>query len=179
MSETRIAIRYAKPLMELAEEQKKLDVVKKDMEHFLALCQELRQFSLFLKNPIIKSLRKWQILSKMFSGKMDKLSLSIIEIMTRKSREFVLEDMAAEFIRLYNIKQGITKATVTTAVALDAKLKKQFLAIVEEVSGQKVELEEEVNPNIIGGFVLNIGDRMVDDSVSGKLRDIKYKLIKQ
>ncbi len=177
MSDSRIAIRYAKPLLGLAVEKGKLDAVKKDMDGFVSICKQERPFALMLKNPIIPHLKKQAILKKIFSGKVDALTMSIMDIMTRKNREHVLEDMAKEFLRLYNVNQGIEEAVIRTAIPLDAKLRKQFIQIIEEITGKKVELKEQVDEDLIGGFTLKIGDRKIDDSVSGKLRELRYTLI--
>ena len=177
MSDSRIAIRYAKPLLSMAEEKGKLDAVKDDMDNFVAICKQERPFALMLRNPIIPHLKKLGILKKIFSGKVDALTMSIFEIMARKNREQVLEEVAKEFVRLYNIHKGIEDAVLRTAVPLDAKLRKAFTRIVEDIAKKKVELQEEVDPELIGGFTLKIGDRKIDDSVSGKLRDLRYTLI--
>ncbi|MEM8895389.1 MAG: ATP synthase F1 subunit delta [Bacteroidota bacterium] len=170
-------MRYAKPLLEMAQEKGKLDAVKKDMDNFLAICKEERSFALMLRNPIIPHLKKLAVLKKIFSGKVNDLTMAIFEIMTRKNREQVLEDMAKEFIRLYNIHNGIEDAVLKTAIPLDAKLRKEFTKIVEDITKKKVEMQEVVDPELIGGFTLKIGDRKIDDSVSGKLRDLRYTLI--
>lgn len=178
MSDTRIAIRYAKPLLGLAVEKGKLGAVKKDMDMFVSLCQEQRSFALMLRNPIIPHLKKNGILKKIFSGKVDALTMSIFDIMTRKNRENILEGMAKEFVRLYNINEGIEEAVLVTAVPLDDKLRKKFMTIIQEITGKKVDLKEEVDADLIGGFTLKIGDRKIDDSISGKLREVRYTLIK-
>lgn len=178
MSDTRIAIRYAKPLLGLAVEKGKLGAVKKDMDMFVSLCKEERPFALMLRNPIIPHLKKNTILKKIFTGKVDDLTMSIFDIMTRKNREFLLEEMAKEFLRLYNINQGIEEALIRTAIPLDDQLRKKFIGIIEEITGKKVELSEEVDADLIGGFTLTIGDRKIDDSISGKLREVRYTLIK-
>lgn len=177
MSESRIAIRYAKPLISLAKEKGKLEEIKKDMETLLRICDEERSFRLMLSSPVIPPLKKAQILRLIFKGKVDDLTMSIFDLMSRKSREGSLERVATEFVALYNEMKGIAEAKLITAIAIDEKLRKQFVGIIQEVSGKKVDLKEEVNPSLIGGFTLTIGDRRIDDSVSGKLRELKYALI--
>lgn len=175
MSDTRIAYRYAKPLMELAEEQKVLDAVKDDMEGFANLCEENRDFLLMLRSPIIPHLRKAEILKTIFTGKSNKLTLSAFEIITRKNRENLLPEIAAEFVTQYNMKMGFQQAVVTTTFPIDAKTRKSFEEIVENVTGNKAVLREEVDPEIIGGFVLKMGDKQLDQSISSDLKEIKLK----
>ena len=179
MSNERIAHRYAKPLFELAEEQKVLDKVKKDMDDFSALCDENRDFLLMLRSPIIPHLRKAEILSKVFKGKSNKLPLAAFDIITRKNRENLLPEIAKEFILEYNIKMGYQNAVVTTTYAIDAKTKKAFEKLVTDITGNKPVLTEEVDSNIIGGFVLKMGDKQLDRSISSDLKEIKLKFNKK
>lgn len=178
MSNSRIAHRYAKPLLELAEEQKVLETVKEDMAGFVKLCEENREFLLMLRSPIIPHLRKGEILKKIFDGRSSKLTMSAFDIITRKNRENLLPEIAEQFVTEYNIKMGYQDATVTTTFPIDAKLRKSFEGIVEEVTGSKAVLSEEVDKSLIGGFVLRMGDKQLDRSISSDLKEIKLKFKK-
>lgn len=179
MSELRIASRYAKSLLELAEEKKVLAKVVKDMEAFDELCESNRDFLLMLRNPVINHGQKLVILQKVFKDKVNALTLSMLEIMTRKGREIYLPEMAKAFKQQYNDLKGIVEASVTTVVPLSAALKKEVAAILKKLTGDgKVDLKEIVDPEIIGGFVLRIGDKQIDDSVSGQLRELKLQFNK-
>lgn len=175
MSDIRVASRYAKSLLELAVEQKVLDAVHKDMLSFSKVCEENRDFYLMLKNPIIKHDKKLAILNKVFV-KANKLTLAIFEIITRKNRESILASIAREFDNQYNIYSSIERASVTTAVPLDKDLKKQLEEVVSKISKlDNVELVEKVDADIIGGFILTVGDRQIDDSLKTKLKALNVK----
>ncbi|MEO9483289.1 MAG: ATP synthase F1 subunit delta [Ekhidna sp.] len=178
MSAGRIAIRYATPILELAEENKVLDAVKADMESFLTVCEESRDFSLMLKSPIISHLRKADILKKVFTGKVNELTLKAFDIITRKSRENLLENIAEEFLHLYNAKKGLAEVSVTTSIELDADMRKAFETLAKEITGKEPLLTGKVNPDIVGGYILKVGDRQLDDSVSGQLKELKLKFSK-
>ena len=178
MSNLRIAHRYAKPLMELAEEKKVRDKVNDDMIGFVNLCEESREFLLMLRSPIIPHLKKAEILNKIFKGKSNKLTLSAFDIIARKNRENLLPEIAAEFVTQYKVKMGLQDAVVTTTFPIDAKMRKSFEGIVNDLTGSKAVLTEEVNPDIIGGFVLRMGDKQLDQSVSSDLKEIKLKFNK-
>ena len=179
MSVGRIAVRYATPILDLAEEKKILDAVKADMEAFKAVCDESKDFSLMLKSPIIPHLKKAEILKKAFSGKVNELTLQAFDIITRKSRESILEDIAEEFLHLYNVKKGLAEVSVTTSVELDADMKKAFEKLAKDITGKEPVLKEKVNPDIVGGYILKVGDRQIDDSVSGQLKELKLKFSKK
>ncbi|MBV6643882.1 MAG: ATP synthase F1 subunit delta [Cyclobacteriaceae bacterium] len=179
MSTGRIATRYARPLLELAEEKKVLDGVKADMELFSSICTSNRDFLLLLKSPIIAHLKKAEVLKAVFKGKVNELTMSVFDLISRKNRESVLPEVATEFVRLYNEKMGFQQATVTTTFALDASLRKSFEKLVKDVTGKKPVLKEQVDENIIGGYTLQLDDRQIDESISGSIRDIKLKFQKE
>ncbi len=174
MADSRVASRYVKSLLGLAVEREALEKVHQDMVLFSKVCKENRAFTLMLRNPIIKHDKKREILEKIFSGKVNALTLAIFDIITRKNREPLLPTIASEFHLAYNEYKGVGGATVTTAVPLDAKLRSEIEKIVKKLSDKKeVEIEEKVDASMIGGFVLNVGDRQVDASIKNKLNALK------
>jgi F-type H+-transporting ATPase subunit delta len=143
---------------------------------FSKLIEGNRQFELLLKNPIVKHERKRDILQKVFSGRVHPLTMSIFDVLTRKNREPLLPAIAKEFHTAYNQHKGVGKATITTAVPLDAELRTEFENITKKLSEKdKVELIEKVDKDMIGGFVLNVGDRQIDASIKNKLKSLKVK----
>lgn len=176
MSEYRVVSRYAKSLLELAEEKSILDKVHTDMQLFSKVCKENRDFVLMLKNPVIKHDKKNAILKKVFEGSVNELTLAIFDIMCRKNRESFLPGVAKEFQNQYNIYKGIEEAKITSAIPLSAELKKEIEGIVKQISSKKsVELVEEVDKDLIGGYVLKVGDRQIDDSIKSKLKALELK----
>lgn len=179
MSISRIAIRYSKPLFELAKDQGSLEAVKADMVGFSNLCKANRDFVLMLKSPIISNFKKAEILKMIFDGKVEKLTSSFLEIVTRKNRERYLPEIADEFVVLYNKVMGFQDATVTTSVTLDASMRKSFEKLVADITGKKPLLTEKIDPSLVGGYVLNLGDQQIDESISGHLKDLKLKFQKE
>jgi F-type H+-transporting ATPase subunit delta len=176
MADSRVASRYVKSLLGLAVEREALEKVHQDMVLFSKVCKENRAFTLMLRNPIIKHDKKREILEKIFMGKVHALTLAIFEMITRKNREPLLPAIADEFHIAYNDYKGIGGASVTTAVPLDAKLRSEIEKIVKKLSDKKqVEIEEKIDPDMIGGFVLNVGDRQVDASIKNKLNSLRVK----
>ena len=174
MADSRAASRYVKSLLGLAVEKNALEAVHNDMQLLSKICSENRAFELMLTNPIIKHDKKRDILGKLFQGKMNALTLSILDILTRKNREPLLPAIAREFHTAYNVYKGIGKASITTAIPLDAKLRGEFETIVKQLTEKKqVELTEKVDKDMIGGFVLNVGDRQIDASIKNKLKALK------
>ena len=173
---SRVASRYAKPILELAEEKKVLDEVKEDMQVFTGICNENRDLSLMLKSPIIPHLKKADILKKLFEGKMNELTLQAFDLIARKNRENLLDDIAKEFIHQYNLSKGLEEVSVTSSIELNAEQVRGFEKMSQGLLGKKPLLNKKINPAIIGGYVLKAGDKQIDQSVSGQLKNIKLAL---
>jgi F-type H+-transporting ATPase subunit delta len=177
MADSRVAWRYVKSLLQLAVEQKAVEQVHSDMLLFSNVCEQSRDFSLMLRNPIIKHDRKRAILEKTFRGKVHNLTLAIFNIITLKNREPLLPEIARQFHIAYTDYKGIGRASVVTAIPLDDTLRTEMEAMVKKISKRnQVELNEKVKPEIIGGFVLNVGDRQIDASMRSKLNALKLNL---
>lgn len=176
MSEFRAASRYAKSLLQLADDKGVLEEVHHDMLSLYQLCDESRDFQLMLKNPIIKSDKKLTILEKIFKGKVNEMTMAIFGIITRKNRTKLLPGIAKEFHEQYNLLKGIEVAKVTTAVPLSEQLRSKIKDLVKSISSKnEVELKEVVDKDIIGGFILNVGDRQIDDSLKSKIKALELK----
>jgi F-type H+-transporting ATPase subunit delta len=176
MADSRVASRYVKSLLSLAVEQGVIEDVHKDMQMFSNLCIQNRAFTVMLRSPVIRHEKKRAILEAVFSGKVNKLTMAIIDIITRKNREPLLPTIASEFHNAYNEYKGIGQAYITTTIPMDGDLRKSIEAVVKKLSNKKqVEVEEKVDKELIGGFVLNVGDRQIDASIRSKLRTMKVK----
>lgn len=176
MSEIQVASRYAKSLLDLALEQDALEAVKKDMDLFVNTCRENPELQAILKNPIMSLEKKGNILEGVFAGKLHDLILSFFRIVVRKGRSEILYPTAKEFLNQYNIHKNVVKATVTSATTLSEQNLKQIREIVQEYTRGEVELTTVVDPDLIGGFILKVGDRQIDTSLSGKLSKLRKTL---
>ena len=176
MTDSRAAARYVKSLLQLAVEKNVLEDVHQDMLLFSKVVRESKPFELLLGSPIIKHDKKRDILQAIFKGKVSTLTLAIFDILTKKNREPLLPAIAEQFHNAYNEYKQIGKATVTTAVPLDDALRAQVNALVQELSKRnQVELTEKIDQSMIGGFVLNVGDRQIDASLKNKLKSLQVK----
>ena len=175
MSDFKVASRYAKSLLDLSIEKGVVEEVHKDMQTFFDVCNSNRDFQLMLKNPIVNHSKKLKILDEIFSKKFHPVSLSIFKLITAKQRESYLPAISRQFLLQYNIHKGVESAQVTTTFPLTAELRNEFIQAVENMTGKKVDLKEVVDKNILGGYVLKLGDRQVDDSLSGKLKELSLK----
>ena len=173
MSNHRVASRYAKSLMELAKEKGQLEEVHEDILALSSAAGATRELGLLLKNPIINSDKKLKVLKAVFP-KANSITTTFYEIISRKNREGVLLDVAREFHAQYNAEKSIQVAELTTTCPIDDALRAEFKNVVKQISGlAEVELLEKVDPQLIGGYVLKVNDRQLDESLSSKLKALK------
>lgn len=177
MSAQRVAKRYAQALLDLAVEHNALEAVYHDMEAVEQFLKQNPKVEAILNNPIIYSYKKLAILKALFEKHVHPLTLRFIEALSKRNRENILFEVAIAFENLYEERQGIQRAHVQSAVALDNSLKAAITDLVAKASNKKqVRLFEQINPELIGGFVLRIDDTQLDASVRSKLRQIEMEL---
>ncbi len=178
MAETKVARRYAKSLLDLGKERNITALLYDDMMLVAAAIKANRQLGVMLKSPVINTDKKDAVLKEIFGNKINLASLEFMRIITRKKREYYIEDIAKSFIELYKIYKNIQPAYVITAVPMDDKLRNEMLDIIKKETGSSIELQERVEPGIIGGFILRWGDRQIDASVTSKLNALKQDFSK-
>jgi F-type H+-transporting ATPase subunit delta len=173
MSIYRIASRYAKSILDLSLEKGVLEQVLLDMNRLESIGKVNSEFSSVIKSPVIPSEKKLKVLKALFPNG-NTLTMTFFEIITRKEREGYLLDIAKEFQNQYNEYKNIQVAEVITTYPLDEVQRNKFKNVVREISGKElVDLKEKVDEDIIGGFVLRVGDRQLDESIKSKLNSLQ------
>lgn len=174
MSVIRIAHRYAKSLIDLAVEQGKLERVLEDVQAFKEVAKN-KDFRNFIKSPIIHASKKESIVETLFKGKYDTLTMSFLQILIRKGREAYLPEIAEDFIQEYRKLKHITTVRLTTAAPLSEAAKKNIEAKLKASAktSDQIELTTVVDPDIIGGYVLEFEDNVYDASIKHKLFELK------
>lgn len=172
MAGARAAIRYAKAVLSLANDLNSAEAVCNDMELFAKTISENQDLSNMLKSPVIGVSAKNSALLEVFKNA-NKLSVNLIDILTANKRLALLENVALEYIRLYNEFKGMQLATVTTAIPLTEQLKAKVTAKVKALTGKEAELKNIIDESILGGFILRVGDIQYNASISNKLNKLK------
>jgi len=173
MQNPRLASRYAKSLVDLSSEKGQLEAVQADMQFLQQLAKTNPDVVALLKSPIVKPDKKQQILAAIFEGKLNTISAAFIRLLVAKGRERNLPEIAQEFGKQYDILKNISKVKITTAVPVDAAVLDMIKTKVQAGTDKKVALEASVNPDLIGGFVLESNNNLYDSSVLRDLNDIK------
>lgn len=179
MQNPRLAERYAKSLMDLAKEQGNLDAIYADMLGIHQICQDSRDFLLLMKSPVVKADTKHAVIKSLVGGKINKLSEAFIALIVNKGREFFIPEICSSFITQYKSANNISDVLLTTSEPLgDEILGVLKEKIQEQLNGQKIELTSQVDPSIIGGFILEANNNLFDASILRDLKDIKKQFMK-
>lgn len=173
MKGTRAALRYAKAVLNLAKESKQETEVNKSMMLISQTIAESKELAIVLNSPVIKAADKINALNAIFSDSIDQISLGVIGLLGENKRFPLLEMVAKQYSILFDHDKLIDVAKVTTAVPLTAPVKKKVLAKIKELTGHEASVENVVNPDILGGFILRVGDIQYDASISNSFNELK------
>ncbi|MDZ4795709.1 MAG: ATP synthase F1 subunit delta [Bacteroidota bacterium] len=173
MPNPRLATRYAKSLIDLAIERGELEKVYADMQWLNTVCKSNPDFVNLLRSPIIKGDTKKKILEAVTTGTISEMTAAFNRLLITKGRESNLPEISQAFISAYKEKKNIQTIKLTTATAVTDSVKNAIIEQVKKSAGfEHVELEEKVDTDLIGGFVLQVGDQLVDASVAYDLKAI-------
>lgn len=171
MRDIKVASRYAKSLLGIAVENKCLEAVYQDMMMINKVYNENHELVLVMRNPIVKGDKKLAILNEIFKG-INNVSASFIKIIVAKKREAMLVDIVNAFIDAYKEHHNIKTAFVTTAVALSTEQKENIKKLINKTYNSTIEFVEKVDADIIGGIILRVEDKQVDESIKRKLQNL-------
>ncbi|PDH43624.1 MAG: ATP synthase F1 subunit delta [Rhodothermaeota bacterium MED-G18] len=177
MINTRASERYAKSLLSISIDENLVDEIKSDIDLIKKSFEESREISNLYSSPIIPINNKVKITQKIFEGKLNKYTLNLLYNLIYRKRDNLIITILEKFKELYNFQMNIEESTISTTFDLDSKsldIVKQF---AKKVTGKKITLENTIDKNILGGFNLKIGDKMIDCTVSNKISELRKKLI--
>jgi F-type H+-transporting ATPase subunit delta len=173
MSDTLVARRYAQALYEQAEQAGRGEQVAEDMRSLqdsLDASRDLRQ--LFL-SPVIPRHRKQAAVRKLFTGKVDEQVVRLVELLISKGRESMLSAVVAAYARLRDERMGRVEARVRTAMQLGPEQTEALKSALTRVTGREVVLQIEVDPDLISGLVVRVGDKVYDGSAQHHLENLR------
>lgn len=173
MLNPRVASRYAKSILDLAIEKGKLEEVYNDMLYLQQLNKGSKEFLSLLRSPVVKPDAKIKAVNAVTAGKITDITKSFTTLMINKAREAVLPEVITSFVQQYKQKKNINTVKLTTATPVSDALKNSIVAQVKKTSNmENIELETAVDPSLIGGFVLQAGDKLIDASILYDLKTI-------
>jgi F-type H+-transporting ATPase subunit delta len=169
---SRAAIRYAKAILETAVSTERVNQVNDDMKSIIKSVNSSADLKDFLASPIITSEVKMNVLSEIF-GSVQADTKSLFRLLQENKRFEILEAIATQFNAQFDEMNGVEVAKVTTAFPITAELEAKILAKAKAISTKKITIQNTVDPSIIGGFILRIGDKQYNASVSNRLHELK------
>jgi F-type H+-transporting ATPase subunit delta len=175
MKGTKAASRYAKALLELAIEHNKVDQVSADMRYLLETCEQSTDFIAFLNSPVVSSDKKISILDEIF-GQFEEITVRFVHLVTKNKRELLLPSIAFSFDAQVKEYKGIVPVTLISAVQLSDSVKSDILSKVGKTVKGELELTEKIDKDLIGGFIVRMGDTQIDASVSSQFNNLKQRL---
>lgn len=173
---SRAAIRYAKAILENAIASKNAEAVNNDMKMLNETISENRELKAFLSSPVIKQGFKKSAVDEIFAG-VQKDTQSLFQLLEENSRFEIITQIATQYHHLYNESINLETAYVTTAFPISKEIETKVLEKVALFSTKNIIIKNIIDPTILGGFILRVGDKQYNTSVAYKLGELKRELI--
>lgn len=175
--EIAIARVYAQALLALAESQGEADSVLEELESMAVEIDKDPAFANFLKSPLVGTEERRQSLDRMFKGRMNEILLDTLQVMNSKGRSGLVRALVEAYSQEYEELRGQVRVAVQSAVPLTDSLRRQLRDVVSGFTGKTPRLEESVDPDLIGGLVLQVTDRRIDTSVFKEIEGLRQQLL--
>ncbi|MCK9218825.1 MAG: ATP synthase F1 subunit delta [Bacteroidales bacterium] len=178
MNITLVAERYARALFDLALEKNLEDEVFHDSELIFQTCAKCKDLRLLLKSPIISTEKKQTILREIFKHQVQDLTLIYLLIMARKKREMIISEVAFHLVELYKVYKNILTVHFKSPLKPNTEIRQQVVKLMANYSNMDIELKEEIDASLVGGFILNWQDKQYDASIRREIDDMKNAMAK-
>lgn len=169
------ARRYAEAAFEVAQRDDSLERWRDDLDLAASTLAEAN-VARAVANPAVALVQRRDLVGKLLANRLAEPSMRLVDLLVSRRRAELLPRVADEYRRLLGRHQGIVPAVVTSAVALTKAESAAILERVEAMAGAKVDLQTQVDPSILGGLTIQVGDRLLDDSVRGRLERLRNQL---
>lgn len=175
MKGTKAASRYAKALLELSIDLKKVDQVAGDMNFLMETFRETAEFQSFLNSPVVKSDKKIEIFHQIFE-QFELETMKFVELVIKNRKESILPEIARSFDEQVKAFKGIIPIKLISAVPLNNATREEILSKVRANIKGELEVTEVLDADLIGGFIVRMGDVQIDASVSNQFNNLKQRL---
>ena len=168
------AKRYAEAVLQIAGEAKRLVAWAADLQTIAAVLSH-PQVAAMLESARMPTTRKTELVESLLR-ELDPLALNLARLLVRRGRVALAPQIAEAYQEMIDDERGVVHASVVTAVPLSDEEKQAVGRKLEEISGKQVAVTTETDPDIVGGLVARLGDRLIDGSTRTRLRDLKRRL---
>lgn len=178
MMEEIIANKYSQAIFDIACEQNALDEIGNELKSIQNMLHGTPELRMFVSHPLIPAEAKKETLEKLFAGSVQPIVLQFVYVMVDRHRESLLDEAITGFIRLSREKQHIEVAKVRVVQPLSPSEETNLVRNLEKLTGEKIEPVYIIDPSIIGGMVIQIGDRLIDGSLARQLKNMEATLLR-
>lgn len=177
MNDSKISVRYAKAILEQAREENKLGEVKRDAELIGQCIHEIPELRLLFEIPVVRTSEKKKIMENSIGSQIDPLTRTFINLVFDQKREIYLGSIIRHFLYLHNREMGIRPALLTTPARLDPAVRENIISLINRKLKIQIELREQTDERLLGGFILRIEDHQIDASIASQLSRIRKELV--
>jgi F-type H+-transporting ATPase subunit delta len=176
MKSNKSAVRYATALLELATEHNKVELIEQDILQLLKTAEEVHDFQVFLNSPLIIIDKKIAVIKQIFTD-FNQTTIDFLSLVTQNGRETVMIDIAKQFVSLLKAQRGIVPITIISAQQLEDHTKQSILSKISAAITGTAEITEQIDADLIGGFIVRMGDHQIDASVATQLKRLKQQFV--
>jgi F-type H+-transporting ATPase subunit delta len=176
MKSNKSAVRYATALLELAIEHNKVELIEQDILQLLKTAEEVHDFQVFLNSPLINIDKKIAVIKQIFTD-FNQTTIDFLSLVTQNGRETVMIDIAKQFVSLLKAQRGIVPITIISAQQLEDHTKQSILSKISAAITGTAEITEQIDADLIGGFIVRMGDHQIDASVASQLKRLKQQFV--
>lgn len=176
MSLQRIARRYAKALLATALQREAADTVEQDLAYLVRVTGESADLRMLFRSPVIEASKKKDIVKEIFASTISELTLDFLGLLMDKGREADLLGVAQEYLAQYDAHRGVLRITVTSAVALSESMQADVADAVGRRTGKKIVATYSVDPKLLAGVSVRVGDMILDSSLHHQLDLLRLRL---
>ena len=178
MSSAKVASRYASALLEESIRMNILEEINQDVEFLADTISGNRDLLLMLRSPIVNSSLKQNALKAIFGDKVNALTMNFLDLLVRKRREAVATDILSAFTEVYNAFKNIKAVELVTATPIGSEEEAKIIqSITSQLGGASLDVKKSIDPGLLGGFVIKIGDKVFDTSIRNKLSALKRSVV--
>ncbi|GHV45943.1 ATP synthase subunit delta [Bacteroidia bacterium] len=173
MNEGLIPSRYAKALLQYAHKQRAEDAVYQQALQITKICKADRRVHSILSNPVLSKQNKVQIIRTIAGNSISPVFEKFINLLVEKKRDDYLQRICLKYIGLYRAQHNIHYARLTTATPIDTATEKRIVDLINSVAGGAIEMQCETNPEVLGGFMIDVDSTRWDATLAAQLRQVQ------
>ncbi|TNF70723.1 MAG: ATP synthase F1 subunit delta [Acidobacteria bacterium] len=174
-----IARVYAQALLGLAESSGEVDQILEELLQLGSLMDEAPELGDYLQSPLVKEESRREAVESLFRGRLSDLLVDTLQVMNRKGRLELIHALVEAYRQEYEVLRGQVDVRITTAIPLSDRVRQRLRVTTSKLTGKEAQLVEKIEPSILGGMILQIGDGKMDTSIARKIRKLAEEMVER